>query len=339
MSSSVPSLVHNQQTSVQFDSKPTYGDLLRHSCERQYAAALRIYSILDGGPDSGRAARLSGCRTSAWFTRHVDTGEVRVASSSCGLRWCPVCSNARRNYITHSVSDWIVKADHPKLITLTLKHTHAPLEHQVTHLYNFFRELRRRKDFRKAVTGGVWFFQIKKSRTDGMWHPHIHTVVAGKYLPHRRLSRLWSQVTYGSFVTDIRPVHDPQKVANDVARYATCPGDLAGLPPDDAIEMVQALHGRRICGTWGSGRSMSLRPKPIEEKGKWKSLGSWQTVMELYDTDADARAIVLSWKTGRTLPEGITCSHIDKALDNLMDPAWADYDFDSIYDNERSPPV
>lgn len=338
MTSYVPSLVHNQQTTVQFDSKPTYGAFLRRSCKRQYAAALRTYSILDGGLDNGRALRLSGCRTNAWFTRNIESGEVRVASSSCCLRWCPICSNARRNYITHSIAEWLVGSDHPKLITLTLKHTHAPLDHQVTHLYKFFRELRRRKDFAAAVSGGVWFFQIKKSKTDGMWHPHIHAVVTGKYLPRRRLSHLWSQVTYGSFVADIRSINDPQKVANDVARYATCPADLADLPADDAITLVEALHGRRICGTWGSGRSIELRPKPTAEKGKWKSLGSWQTVLELSDSDPDAKAIILSWKTGRPLPEGITCSRVDEAINNLLDPAWADYDFESVYNNERSPP-
>jgi len=338
MASGHPFLVHTEQTTVQFDSKPTYGALLRRSCQRQYAAALRTYSIIEGGPDNGRAYRLSGCRSNAWFTRNIESGEVRVASSSCGLRWCPICSNARRNYITHSVADWIHEADQPKLITLTLKHTHAPLEHQITHLYKFFRELRRRKEFGAAVEGGVWFFQIKKSKTDGLWHPHLHMVVCGKYLPRRRLSHLWAQVTSGSVVSEIRAIHDPQKVANDVARYATCPGDLADLSPDDAITLVETLHGRRICGTWGKGRSISLRPKAMEEKGKWKSLGSWQTVMELYDTDADARAIVLSWKTGRPLPDGISCSNIEKCIDNLMDPAWADYDFESVYDNERGPP-
>lgn len=338
MSTSCPSLVHNRETSEQFEPQPTYAAILRRSCKRSYAAALRIYLLLDGGPDNGRARRLADCRQNAWFTRNSDSGEVRVASSCCHLRWCPVCANARRNYVTHSVAEWLGNANHPKLITLTLRHTNAPLEHQIQHLYNYFRELRRRKDFKKAVTGGMWFFQIKKSSDDGMWHPHLHCLVTGLYLPRRRLSRMWMQITYGSMVTDIRPIHDPVKVANDVARYATSPGSLVDLPPDDAIEMVEALHGRRICGTWGDARGISLRPKKQDEKGKWVSLGSWTIVMAMYESDQDARAIVLSWKTGIFLPTGISCNRMQQTIDRMTDPAWAEYDFESIYNHERIPP-
>lgn len=338
MGNATPSIVHNEQTTVPIDSIPPYGDFLRRSCWPQYAAALRIYSILDGGPENGRARRLRDCRQNAWFARNIDTGEVRVAASACSLRWCPVCGNCRRNYLTRSVGEWIADADHPKLLTLTLKHTSAPLDHQIKNLYAFFRTLRRRRDFKAAVTGGIWFFQIKKSKDDGLWHPHLHAIVTGLYLPRRRLSRMWMQVTYGSFVTDIRPVHEPQKVANDVARYATSPGSLVDLPPDDAIEMVEALHGRRICGTWGTARGIKMRPKLEETKGKWKSLGSWSVVMSLYESDRDAQAIVLSWKTGVELPEGISCNRIEEAIDRLGNDAWADYDFDSVFDHERSPP-
>lgn len=333
-----PTSLVNEQTSVQFSSLPTYGVLLRHSCEPQFAAALRIYSLLDGGPEHGRARRLRECRQNAWFCRHIDTGEVRVASSACSLRWCPVCGNARRNYVTHSVAEWLGNADHPKLLTLTLKHTHAPLDHQVTHLYDFFRELRRRKEFKKAVTGGVWFFQIKKSRNDGMWHPHIHALITGRYLAQRKLRNMWIQITYGSEVVDIRSIHNPQKVANDAARYATSPGDLTHLPPDDGMELVDSLHGRRICGTWGIGRGVSLRPKPTSEPGKWKSLGNWSTVLGMYETSADARAIVLSWKTGIPLPSDISCINVDKAINRMTQDGWANYDFETILDHERSPP-
>lgn len=338
MSSSAPSLVLNEQTTVQKSEQLTYGQLLRLNCKAEYAAAFRIYSVLDGGPENGRAARLAGCRTNAWFARNSESGEVRVAASSCSLRWCPVCSNARRNFVTHEIAEWLVTADHPKLITLTLRHTDDPLSCQITKLYDCFRELRRRKDFKKAVTGGVWFFQVKKSKTDGLWHPHLHALVTGKFLPRRRLSRLWLQVTTTSEVIDIRSIYEPRAVANDVARYATSPGSLVNLPPDDGIEMVESLRGRRICGTWGTARGIRMRPKLEKDGSKWESLGSWGTVMGTYETDPNARAIILSWKTGTNLPEGITCRNIDQLIANLCDPAWAEYDFESVYDHERSPP-
>lgn len=338
MATDHPSSVLNEQTSAQFSPIDTYGSVLRHSHRPGYAAALRVYSIIDGSPDHGRARRLSACRQNAWFTRHEDTGEVRVAASACSLRWCPVCSNARRNFVTHSIAEWLVDSDHPKFLTLTLKHTNAPLEHQIDNLYGFFRELRRRKEFRQAVSGGIWFFQIKRSKNDELWHPHLHCLITGKYFAQRRLSRIWCQITYGSTHVDIRSVTDPKGAANDVARYATSPGSLVNLAPDDAVEMVTALHGRRICGTWGSARGVRLRPGRDPNPGKWKSLGNWTTVMGMYESSENARAIVLSWKTNTPLPSGITCIDIDRAINRLQDPSWADYDFESIYDHERSPP-
>ncbi|GAI50004.1 unnamed protein product, partial [marine sediment metagenome] len=133
-----------------------------------------------------------------------------------------------------------------------MQHSDDQLYVQIDKLYKSFRELRRRTDFKKAVTGGVWFFQIKKSKTDGCWHPHIHAVVTGDFFPRRRLSRIWCEITCGSLVTEIRAIKDPAGAANEVARYATSPGDISSMSPDDGLEMADAMHGRRICGTWGT---------------------------------------------------------------------------------------
>lgn len=338
MAANHPSSVPNQQTTTPNPAIDTYGAFLRDSHRPAYHAAMRAYTVIDGSPDLDRPKRLRECRQFAWFTRHVDTGEVRVAASSCSLRWCPVCQNARRNYVTASIADWLVDSDHPKFLTLTLKHTTAPLEHQVEHLYKFFQVLRRRREFLEAVSGGIWFFQVKKSKADGLWHPHLHAVITGKYFAQRRLSRIWSEITCGSTHVDIRSIYDPKGASNDVARYATSPGSLVGLPPDDAIELVNAMHGRRICGTWGTARGISLRPKPCEDKDKWKSLGCWSTVFGMYESSEAARAIVQSWKNRQPLPEGITCLDIDIAMANLQDESWADYDFESVYDHVGDDP-
>jgi len=338
MASSSPSLVHTQQTSAEIPSLPTYGQVLRQSCRRKFAAALLIYKLMDASDGNFRAQRLEDCRQISWFTRHLKTGEVRVASSSCSLRWCPVCANVRRNYVTRSVADWLSKCKYPKLVTLTLLHTKDDLNSQIDFLYKCFRKLRSKKEFSKSVTGGVWFFQIKKSKNDGCWHPHIHAVVTGDFFPRRRLSKIWLQITNGSMVTEIRAIKDPQGAANEVARYATSPGDLSVLSPDDGLEMVDALHGRRICGTWGTGRGMSLRPKSTIVKEEWENIGSWQAVVGQVETSQDAKAIMHAWQTGAILGKGISCSSADYWAKRMKDPNWIKYDYESIYDHERIPP-
>lgn len=332
------SRLDNEQTSVQSASYDTYGASLRRSCTPAYAAAFRVYSLLDGTSEHARPKRLSECRSNAWFSRHVETGEVRIAANACSLRWCPVCSNFRRNFISHSVSEWLHSADHPKFITLTLKHSRAPVDHQISSLYNFFKELRRRKQFRVTVSGGIWFFQVKRSKTDGMWHPHIHCLVAGRFLAKRHLQKMWLSITKNSFVADIRSVRDPDQASQEVSRYATAPATLFGLPLDDALELVRAMHGRRICGTWGTGRGIKLRPPPCEDPKSWKNLGGWSTVMSLSSTDESAKAILKAYHTRTPLQEGITCAHVDEWINNMTDQAWADYNFEDVYAQERSPP-
>lgn len=332
------SLVHTQETKAQLSSPPTYGASLRHSCYPEFLAAEQVYEDLDRYCARRRDQILRGCRNEAWFVRHYETGEVKIASSSCKLRWCPVCARAKRAYIAHEIAEWLGDSDHPKFLTLTLKHTTASLAHQIDYLYGFFKELRRRKEFAKKITGGIWFFHIKKSKDDGLWHPHLHCLVTGLYIPQRLLRRLWIQVTYGSEVVDIRAVHDHDKASSESARYAACPGSLAGLSLLDAREMVETMHGRRICGTWGTGRAVSLRPKPIEDRYLWMGIGSWQAVMSDYKTNHNAQAILHAWKTDQPLPEGIDYFPEDKH--KLDDPGagWGSCDFESAAQVERSPP-
>lgn len=338
MPTQICSRVHNEETTVQYDPIPSYGQSLRHSCRPAFDSAMQVYSILDERKNHKRDERLRYCRGMAWFYRHIETGEVRVGSNACHLRWCPVCAQARRNYIAHSVAEWVGIADHPKFLTLTLKHTNAPLTWQIDNLYKYFRELRRRKEFAESITGGIWFFQIKKSGNTNQWHPHLHCLVTGLYFSKRKLHKIWCQITYGSFVADIRSVHDPQKAANDAARYAACPGSLVELSHSDGCELVEAMHGRRICGTWGTGRAVPLRPPKQTDKDKWKNVGSWDIVLNTRDSDPNARAILNAWKDKKPLEAGIDCCRVDDTNDVPDGIPEEQLVFDEIYSTERSPP-
>lgn len=332
------SRVHNEETTAQFDPILSYGTSLRRSCYPQWSRAEKIYDLLDARKDRSRAERLRWCRSSAWFYRHKDTGEVRVGSNACHLRWCPVCAQARRNYIAHAVAEWVGIADHPKFLTLTLKHTNAPLEWQIENLYKFFRELRRRKGFNDCVTGGIWFFQIKKSKTDNLWHPHLHCLITGLYLSKHKLHKMWCQVTFGSFIADIRAIHDPQKAANDAAKYAACPGTLSDLSSAEACELVEAVHRRRICGTWGTGRAVSLRPVKSMDKDKWENVGSWTDILNTRDSDPNAQAIINAWRDKTSLPAGIDCHYYEESELKPTESQQEQLTLDEVYKTERSPP-
>lgn len=301
------SLVHNKETSPLRTDFESYGSYRRQTHHDEFEAAWSVYNFMDDPERRSKADLLSGCRQNAWFSRHRETGEIRIASNACHLRWCPVCAESRKNYIGHSVAEWLLAQKFPKLMTLTLKHRDTTLHNQIEDLYRYFSQLRKLKDFRDLVTGGVWFFQIKQTGKAKEWHPHLHCVVTGRYLPRRLLRNLWHDITGDSIIVDIRSVKDPAGCALEVARYSARPGPLKDLDLKDAVELVNVMHGRRICGTWGTGRKISLKPPKYEDKDKWTSVGSWGMVMRNRKTDVTCFAIHNAWLKKEPLPDGIDC--------------------------------
>jgi len=102
--------------------------------------------------------------------------------------------------------------------------------------------------------------------------------------------------------------------------------------------MVEAMHGRRICGTWGTGRAVSLRPKPIEDRYMWMGVGSWQSVMADYKKNRNAQAILFAWKNNQALPEGIEYFPEDRFRRDNPEFSWAEHDLEAAAEVERSPP-
>lgn len=298
--------VHTEETSERPMALPAYRVFITSGCTSQMTAARTAY---DNFRDDGWINRLRSfdlCRSTAWFVRHKVTGKIRVASSRCGLRWCPLCIRTKRFIITTSVAAWLKEREKPKFLTLTLKHSTAPLSNQIDALYGFFKEFKRRPWFKKRLKGGVWFFQVKVSATDGLWHPHLHILFEGRFLPHADCSKKWCEITHGSSVVDIRAVNNPRKAAEYVARYAAAPCDLASLDADRAVDVIRALHHRRIVGVFGTAAGLKLASTPPPDAADWEYLGSFGLIMHNAEIGSSDSEIVECWRSGAScslLPE------------------------------------
>ena len=264
------------------------GYLLKPRIE-SYTRALEIYAHVDGSFGGKFSSRLQSCRKFAWFVQSSVTNKLRVMSSRCKLRWCPICRDVSRMIVTTAVEKWLAVQDYPKMITLTLKHNDDELSSQIKRLYESFQKLRRRAYFQRLITGGVWFFQLKFNQQTEQWHPHIHCLVAGKFLPHARLKSLWLKITGDSSVVDIRRVKDAQSCSNEVARYATSPADITAVNLDRSLEIYYATKHRRICGTWGNARTLVLKPTPLEDTGEWTKVADFFfiNVKRQYDSEVE----------------------------------------------------
>jgi hypothetical protein len=294
---------------TRLDSKETSGQttlpgsfrlFAASSCKRDVDFADSVYQAIDAADGSHKAADFIGCRSSAWFVRHNVTGEIRVASSKCKLRWCPLCIKSRRYVITLAAINWLKELDKPKFLTLTLKHSNAPLKEQITALYHYFKEFRRRPWIKKRLHGGIWFFQIKRSEESGQWHPHIHVLLDAKYTPKEALSQKWLECTKSSKIIDIRAIHDKKKAAEYVARYAAAPCRLVDYSLSDAVEIVRAMHGLRIVGTFGTAKGIKLTAQKPDDADAWERLESFDAIALGRWSEPECKEIWLAWQKGTT---------------------------------------
>jgi len=283
--SSTPSSVHTIETNQSSRTDCSYKAHCLKNRMPDYVRALEIYAKRDGAYSGKFTSRLKTCRKYAFFFRNEETGHLRVQSSRCKLRWCPICRDVSRMIVTGAVDAWLERQHYPKMLTFTLKHNDDELFLQINHLYKSFQKIRQRAYFKQNIYGGVWFFQLKQNPQTEQWHAHIHCLVAGKYLNQTKLKKLWFKITGDSFIVDIRAVKNLESASTEVARYATSPADLTKMSLDHAWEVFEATEGRRICGTWGSAKGMVLRPTPQEDTEEWTKIADfqWINIKRQYD--------------------------------------------------------
>jgi hypothetical protein len=307
----MPFLLDNQSSKAHPPKFPTYRDFCLPRVKAEYQTAYDYY-VGDNPSEYNRSGtRFLMCHHSSVFARNKVTGLVKVLARSCHLRFCPICNKSRERLIRRNVLDWIQNAKYPKMLTLTLKHSTEDLQSQIRRLYNCFRELRRLKLIKKRVSGGVWFFQIKKSKHDDCWHPHIHCLVTGGYVPKNELLRDWLRLTGDSPIVDIRLVKDRVGAVNDVAKYCARSCSILGLTNDEILEVDTALARRKICGTWGQARKQRLTQPLKYVQAEWQTIGSWAAVVGIMNVDDNAFAIYEAWSTGLPLPDGVSIEYVD----------------------------
>jgi len=297
-------LVHTKETSGRFPAELSYQDYKIRSCKETWERAKKLYTFIDGRDCLARTRNLEACRTRTFFAINSETKTVKVLSNACKLRWCPICQRATKANIAWQTENYIEHVKRPKFLTLTLKHSEEDLRYQIDTLYDFFKKYRKAKLLKKNVRGGIWFFQVKKNKTTGLYHPHIHILLDCDYIPQKQLAGLWLKITGDSNIVDIRAVHNAKKSADYVARYAANPAELKDLDFESLVVIFDALHGRRICGTFGNAKKISLRAKrPADESGTWLKIADWELIVRAGRNDTMSKAVVKSWLTGQPVSD------------------------------------
>lgn len=291
------------ETTSSIPADCTYRARFMHGREVEYEATMEAFRRIYGREFGPHIQALEGCRLHASFKRDSITGDLKIFGDSCRDRWCPMCAGQKAKYAKDQTEIYIKSLTAPRFLTLTLRNNESDLKTQVSFLQQSFARLRSRAYWKKNVTGGIWFLQVKRGKNSGCWHPHLHILIDGNYLEKGRLSALWELVTYGSPIIDIRRVHDAESAASYVARYTARPAALADMPIDDRMEVIESLFKKRLSGTFGTGKTVTLTPPKIVDNGDWQYVGNHDDIVQRAEYDPKAKAILIAFHTYEPLSE------------------------------------
>lgn len=233
--------------------------------------------------------RFHGCGTGAYVLRNEETGEYRVRGTACKVRVCPAC----RPVIRARTYDRIwreFEQSSPrdlKFITLTMRHSGAPLAEQLHNLRMAFRRLRSRALWKRHVSGGFAVVELSFSENDNCWHPHLHIVCRSTYIPHHALRTAWLASTTNSMIVDIRPVKSKARAIEYVCKYVAKLPDPGTLDRPDYrfAELFIALYNGHLLITFGRVRPNESKSEPDDG-----SPGVWTDVCKLSELLSEARS-------------------------------------------------
>lgn len=240
-------------------SPPEASDIgFRHSgwlpLRRKVAAA-----IFAEWPHSARHERFASCGLNAWVARHPDNpSDLRVQADYCHDRWCLPCARQRARLLSSNLARG-AEGQPCRFVTLTLKSGDEPLAPLVTKMYRCFALLRRTHLWQAKVTGGAAILEVIRGKTTERWHPHLHVLVHGSFIPHAMLKAEWLRITRDSSIVDVRPVRTESDLIRYVTKYVSKPIPAGVAKSVDLLrELIAALHKKRLCSTFGSWRGIKL---------------------------------------------------------------------------------
>ncbi len=209
-----------------------------------------------------QAFRMAGCGSYVDFEIDSDNQTVRRLTHACKSRFCPFCQRRRSQRLATKIERLIRLMKHPRTIVLTVKSMDLDLKAQYRQLAKWFRKLRIHPDVRPHIINGVYTREATVNTRTGLFHPHLHIIYDGDYLAQKRLRYIWHSITKGSDIVWIQDVHDPIKMARELATYVIKPADSDSWLDSTLQQFAAAVHGMQMLHTFGK----KFPPEPVAEK-------------------------------------------------------------------------
>jgi len=273
----------------------------RESYGEEWLRGRNLYFLSTGMESSKHVKHYDDCCTGASMYHNRETGELKVISGACNLRWCPICARKRAYKVSQDIRAWLEGYDKPRFLTLTMRHSKKPLSEQIDFFQKSWRRFYRSTECKAHIDQAIWAFQITYNKKRGEWHPHLHILYKGSFWDQNEIIRLWRICSGGSYIVDIRGIEDREEAIKYIARYVGRPCALAEIPESKYAELYYGTKGRRMFGQIGARSPKIIQPPTKLDKSKWVKLGSLKQMIQFATWDWESWRIVKAWKEGKPI--------------------------------------
>jgi len=273
----------------------------RERCGDEWLRGRNLYFLSTGMESSKHVKHYDDCCTGASMYHNRETGELKVISGACNLRWCPICARKKAFKVSQDITAWLADYESPRFLTLTMKHSKLPLGEQIDKFQEAWRKFYRSEEFKGHVDQAIWAFQITWNNKRREWHPHLHILYKGSYWDKMEIRRLWRICSKGSYIIDIRKTDDREECIKYIARYVGRPCSLEGIPESKYAELYYGTKGRRMFGQVGAKKPRIIQPPQKLDRSKWVKLGSLKQMIQFAQWDWDSWRIIKAWISGEPI--------------------------------------
>lgn len=241
-----------------------------------------------------RANRVNSCQQAHMLFisgASEDKAETLVLPYCCNARFCPACSRERSLRTFNRVLDrlepeFLRSVPDLRWITFTIVNPQeGDLLPSIVDLLKGFRRLRsphimngkrglQWNCWTESVDGYLWNLEISHNMKARTWHPHIHVIYAGDFIPWQELKIEWSKalrptgrvgdIKIGeAYTTSLEGEHQAvRECANpraamdcllEVCKYTLAPFE-SDIPASCILELTDAIYNKRLFGSGGDWR-------------------------------------------------------------------------------------
>ena len=226
-----------------------------HERHRDARDRLIVALYLHGSPTLRNASlSMAQCSSRATFYVSQADSKVRPRLWRCRERMCPICGRARSFQVAHQIDEIVGQMKRPRQVILTVASTDKPLAVQLRFLRAAFSRLRRTPWWLRHVEGGAYTIEVTHNADTGRWHPHLHMIVDGSFIPWQELQAYWHRITANSKVVWVSDVTSRRDSVLELCKYVGKPVASDDWPALDLCEYALAVRGQRMVQAFGRWR-------------------------------------------------------------------------------------